>query len=267
MPIDVATRITGLGQEEFHALDRQLMGIVFEVHNQFGRFLDEELYKQEIAARWVEANRGTAEREVRLSVIHETFRKDYRMDLLFNGGLMLEAKAADAIVPAHRAQGLNYLFLAGLNYARLVNLRPERVVHEFLSTRLTPEKRRRFKVVERDWQAMTDEGAWLCEKLTDLLNNWGAFLEASLYREAITHFLGGPEQVITKVPVYSDRRRVGEQPVHLLTQDTAFAITAVTANRAAMQEHQLRFLKHTPLRRIQWANLNHHEIEFTTLAK
>ena len=34
-----------------------------------------------------------------------------------------------------------------------------------------------------------------------------------------------------------------------------------------MREHQLRFLKHTPLKFIQWVNFNRHQIEFTTLAK
>src|SRR6266550_4017428 len=44
MSIEVATEIRVLGQEEFHALDRRLMAVVFAVHNEFGRFLDEALY-------------------------------------------------------------------------------------------------------------------------------------------------------------------------------------------------------------------------------
>ena len=110
MSIEVATEIRVLGQEEFHALDRKLMGVVFDVHNEFGRFLDEALYKREIAARWLDAGLGTAEREVRITVTHASFRKDYSMDLLLNHGLMLEAKVAEAIVAAHLTQGLNYLF-------------------------------------------------------------------------------------------------------------------------------------------------------------
>src|SRR5215510_5561805 len=113
MPIKVATEIQVFDQEHFHSLDRHLMRIIFDVHNEFGRFLDEALYKSEIAARWTAVGHGTAEREVRISVTHETFRKDYSMDLLFNRGLMLEAKAAEALAGAHRAQGLNYLFLTG----------------------------------------------------------------------------------------------------------------------------------------------------------
>lgn len=137
MPINVATEIQAFNQEQFHALDKKLMRIVFDVHNEFGRFLDESLYKSEIATRSIAAGLGSAEREVQISVTHETFRKEYAMDLLFNHGVMLEAKVAEALAGAHRTQGLNYLFLTGMQHGRLANFRPERVEHEFLSTHLT----------------------------------------------------------------------------------------------------------------------------------
>lgn len=267
MPIDVATEIRVFEQEEFHALDRNLMRIVFDVHNEFGRFLDEELYKREIAARWIDAAPGIAEREARITVTHESFRKDYLMDLLFNHGLMLEAKVAESVAPMHRTQGLNYLLLTGMRHGRLVNLRPERVEHEFLSTQLTPEKRRQFEIADLDWRTSNDGCAWLREKLIALLNDWGAFLEVALYRDAIVHFLGGLERVVRSVPVHSGVRLLGEQPVHLLTDDTAFAFTAVITDRSPKRKHQIRFLAHTPLRFIQWINFNRHRIEFTTLAK
>ncbi len=148
MPIQIATEIFALSQAEFHELAAKLLGIVFEVHNQFGRFLDEALYKSEIAARWETAGLGTAASEVQINVSHETFRKSYSLDLLFNHGLLLEAKVAEALISAHRSQGLNYVFLAGMQHALLVNLRPERVEHEFLSTTLTPAERRKFSFVD-----------------------------------------------------------------------------------------------------------------------
>jgi GxxExxY protein len=267
MPIEVATKIEVFDQEEFHALDRKLMRMVFDVHNEFGRFFDEVLYKRELAARWLAAKLGAAECEARISVTHESFRKDYLMDVLFNHGLMLEAKAAEALAPAHRAQGLNYLFLTGMQHARLVNFRPEQVEHEFLSTRLTPARRRQFQVVDLDWRTVNPESSWLREKVITVLTDWGAFLEVTIYRDAITHFLGGSERAIRPVPVQSGECLLGQQPVHLLTDDTAFAFTAVTADRSSMAEHQIRFLKHTPLRFVQWVNFNRHQIEFTTLTK
>ena len=267
MPIEVATEIQMLGQEEFHALDKNLMGVVFDVHNQFGRFLDEALYKVEIAARWLAAGFDSVEREVRVSATHESFRKDYSMDLLFNHGLLLEAKVAERLVAKHDAQTLNYMFLCGMNHARLVNLRPEKVEYKILSTGLTREARQRFTVADDGWRSVNHESARLREYVLALLQDWGAFLEITLYREAVIHFLGGPSQVIRPVEVQSRGKMIGAQSVHLLTADTAFAFTASVSNQEAMRDHQMRILQHTPLRFIQWVNFHHDRIEFTTLSK
>src|SRR5664279_5317794 len=121
MPIEVSAGIEVCGEEEFHALDRRIMGVVFEVHNEFGRLLDEDLYKSEIAACCVALGLHPTEREVRIRVRHESFIKDYFMDLLFCGSFMLETKTAERLVAANRAQALNYLLLAGLKHGRLVN--------------------------------------------------------------------------------------------------------------------------------------------------
>lgn len=51
MPIQVTREIRVLNQQEFHALHHRLLGIIFEIHNEFGRLLDEVLFKREIAAR------------------------------------------------------------------------------------------------------------------------------------------------------------------------------------------------------------------------
>lgn len=267
MPIEVTTEIQVFNQPEFHALNAKLLRIIFDVHNEFGRFLDEALYKSEIAARWADGGLGTVQREVQINVSHETFRKSYFMDALFNRGLLLEAKVAETLTSKDSSQGLNYMFLAGLKHSLLVNLRPERVEHEFLSTTLTQAERRRFSLVDAGWRAVNGESGLLREKLGALLEDWGAFLDVNLYREAIAHFFGGAERCVGVVPVYSGARLLGRQAVHFLTQDAAFSFTALPRNRAAMEDHQRRFLKHTPLKFIQWVNFNRHNIEFTTLAK
>ena len=267
MPIEVTSEITVLDQPAFHVLTAKLLRIIFDVHNEFGRFLDEALYKTEIAARWAAAGWGPVAREVQVKVVHGTFRKSFFMDALFNHGLLLEAKVTETLASSHRLQGLNYMFLAGLKHSLLVNLRPERVEHEFLSTTLTPDERRRFSFVDAGWSAVNDKSRVLREKPGELIADWGAFLDVNLYREAITHFLGGTERVVGPVPVYSDNRLIGNQTVHFLTADTAFAFTALPRNRPAMEEHQRRFLKHTPLQYIQWVNFNRHSIELTTLTK
>ena len=266
MPIEVSTMIQACDQEDFHALDRRIMGVVFEVQNEFGRLLDEELYKCEIAARCVASGLEPAEREVRIRVRHEGFVKDYLMDLLLGRGFMLEAKVAERLVAAHRGQSLNYLLLAGLKHGRLVNLRTERVQHEFVSTTLTPEERRRFSVVAGDWVEMNAESRQLKAKTIELLEDWGAFLDVNLYREALVYFLGGAGPVCQTVEVFSGSRRVGTQNLNLLNEDTGFALTTKQQDAGTMRDHLGRLLEHTRLKAIQWINLNRHRAEFTTLS-
>jgi len=267
MPVEVATRIQPCDQEEFHALDRRVMGIVFEVQNEFGRLLDEELYKCEIAARYAAIGLEPLEREVRIRVSHRDFVKDHFMDLLVCHGYMLEAKVAERLVAAHRAQSLNYLLLAGLKHGRLVNLRTERVQHEFVSTTLTPEERRRFSVVAGEWVEMNAESRQLKARMIELLEDWGAFLDVNLYREALVHFLGGSGSVCKAVEVFSGSRRVGTQNLNLLNEDTRFAVTTKPEGAGAMREHLWRLLDHTRLKAIQWINLDRHRVEFTTLSR
>lgn len=267
MPIDLGTGVHIFDQDEFHALDRRVMGVVFAVHNEFGRLLDEALFKRAIAQRCSDQGIDPVAQEVRIQVTHETFRKDYFIDLLFGQGVMVEAKTAETLSPSHRAQSLNYLLLAGLKHGRLINLRPERVQHEYISTTLSPAERRQFKVVDNGWREPDEASAWLKHKCIELLQDWGAFLEVSLYREAIVHFLGGPTVACPAIGIFDGVRLLGHQSVCLLTKDTIFACTAVTHALDQIWEHQRRFLSHTQMQRVQWVNLNRAQIEFCTISK
>jgi hypothetical protein len=100
-----------------------------------------------------------------------------------------------------------------------------------------------------------------------LLEDWGAFLDINLYREALVHFMGGATIVCRPVEVLSSSRVLGNQKLNLLTDDIAFALTTKQEDVGAMREHLLRLLRHTRLRAIQWINMNRHTIEFATLAK
>ncbi len=73
MPIEVATPIQPCDQETFHALDRRVMRVVFDIHNEFGRLLDEDLYKCEIEARCSAIGILPTEREIQIRVTHQSF--------------------------------------------------------------------------------------------------------------------------------------------------------------------------------------------------
>jgi hypothetical protein len=51
MPIACAEKIVAATREEFHRIDEILLGVSYDVHNEFGRFLDEKVYQREIAWR------------------------------------------------------------------------------------------------------------------------------------------------------------------------------------------------------------------------
>ncbi|MBM3888579.1 MAG: GxxExxY protein, partial [Verrucomicrobia bacterium] len=140
MPILISIPITVFDQESFHAVDKVATGCAFDIHNEMGRYLDERLYQIELTARL--RDRGlTVVREMKITLTLDGFSRDYYVDLLVNGGVIIETKTAETLTPAHRAQVLNYLYFCGLFHATLLNFRTERVQHEFVSTTLTPEQR------------------------------------------------------------------------------------------------------------------------------
>jgi len=266
MPITTSVPIAVLDQESFHEVDRIATGCAFDIHNELGRYLDEPLYQAELAARLSDHKLSVA-REMKISLSLDDYARDYYVDLLVDGGVIIETKAVEALVPAHRAQTLNYLYLCGLSHATLLNFRPERVEHEFVSTRLTPASRRRLSWNLDQWKPLTKRCKILHASLVRVLAEWGSGLDPALYRDALTHFLGGEAKVIRAVEVVSAKRSIGAQSVHHLTSDVAFSVTASLHRPAAVLEHQHRFLRHTRLRAIQWVNLNRQAVTLCTIQR
>ncbi len=48
MPVNHNVRIMPVSEDEFHLLDHKIMGIVFSVQKDLGRFCDEKIYQNEI---------------------------------------------------------------------------------------------------------------------------------------------------------------------------------------------------------------------------
>ena len=264
MPIHPTKPIRVFDQESFHQVDRQVTGMAFDIHNEFGRYLDESLYKGELARR-CRANGLEVHPELEIVVSLDDFVKRYFADHLVNQGVIIESKAASALSPAHIGQTLNYLFLCGLHHGSLLNFGSERVERRFVSTRLTAAARHNYECVDSQWDPLTARCEDMLELMHQLLNEWGAFLDPLLYRDALAHFLGREEPILQEIPVHSDGEWIGTQEMHMLTHNVAFSVTASTHRPESVLEHQRRFLRHTSLRAIQWINLNHHKIEFRTI--
>ncbi len=267
MPIEVDSEIRVLSETEFHALAHDVMGIVFGVHNSFGRLMEEDIYKRSICHRCESAKIVPAQREVEVRVRHQDFVKSYFMDLLLACGLMVEAKTVEQLNATHRAQALNYLLLTGMQHGLLINFRSGKVQKEYISTLLNLAERRRVVVDESNWQEVNDASRRLKLLVLALLADWGAFLQLSLYREAIVHFFGGPTVALQRIPIYENDAVLGTHEICLVADDTALALTALQEGRDLMKGHLHQFLRHTRLTCIQWINLHHHDITFSTLTR
>lgn len=266
MPITLQFPVTAYDQGSFHTINEQVMGMSFDIHNEFGRYLKEALYRNELARRCRAAGLH-AESEFRIAVSLDDFEKLYFVDLLVERGVVIETKTVSALMDVHKGQTLNYLFLCELHHGTLLNFRTDRVQHQFVSTRLDHKLRQRYKLDVTLWTSLSPECIRMKDALTRCLKEWGAFLDPNLYRDALTHFFGGHEKVVREIPVLSDREIIGTQEMRLLTNDIAFTVTASTHRPDIVLDHQQRFLKHTPLSAIQWINLNHDTIELRTVAK
>lgn len=77
MPITRATETIRPTQSEFGQIAYEVMNCVYAIHNEFGRFFDETVYKQELADRM-----SGMELELPVTVSYGSFSKLYRLDVL-----------------------------------------------------------------------------------------------------------------------------------------------------------------------------------------
>ena len=100
----------------------QLMGAAFEVYNQLGYGMAEEIYQQsleiELSLREIPFQ---SKRE--LDVFYKDRRLDthYRPDLVVYGAIIVELKAISDLAPDHEAQLFNYMRIARQQVGYLVN--------------------------------------------------------------------------------------------------------------------------------------------------
>jgi len=74
-----------------------------------------------------------AEQQVPIKVtFHGQIVGDYIADILVEDSIIIELKAADKIIPIHKAQVLNYLKATGLKLAILLNFGNDSLEHERL---------------------------------------------------------------------------------------------------------------------------------------
>ena len=208
MPIYVAADIRRMEEEEFKVRTYEVMRHVFDVQRELGRLLHEKIYQREIAFRVPDA-----QCEVAVDVRFEDFCKTYYLDLLVGGGAIFELKAVESLVDRHRRQLMHYLFLTGLSHGKLVNLRTERVGHEFVNNVLTRGDRTEFSVDCAEWEEI--DGTRLKDRTKDLLADWGTGLDLGLYEEAAAYLCGQPPEIETDVEIRLGNHMLGVQRMRL----------------------------------------------------
>lgn len=266
MPIHCPVQIKSLDAAAFDARDYRVMGHAYASQNELGRLCDECAYQADLKARLRADGFHSVLTEIPVTVTHWDFAKKYYLDLAADDALY-ELKTDVALSSEHDAQLLNYMFLLGIPRGKLLNFRPAKVQGRILATKLTPELRRQFTIVRERWQELSPACASLHETLGELLRDWGAFLEMGLYQEALVHFLGGAGKVEHQVQLSRNAVDLGRQRMLVHAPDIAFRLTAVTEDQQYVESHIRRLLALTNLKAIQWINLNHAQIEFTTIQK
>ena len=263
MPVVINHPIKVLSEQEFHDLDYRIMKLAFQTHNDLGRFYDEKIYQNKLIELCRE-NNITIDSEVKIELMHGSFKKSLFIDLLIESSFVYELKASKAIAASHRVQTLGYLFLTGTSHGKIINFRLPSVEHEFVSTTLTPLARRDLFIVD-DFDSGSSAAKQLKESTIELLRDWGAYLDTDLYKEALCHLTGNGTDIVQPVEIKSTTSVLGKQNIPLIGLEESFCVSSMRNGKGVYQTHLQRFLAHTPLKKLHWINLNNSTVEFKTL--
>lgn len=109
-------------EDDFNDLTSRVIGAAIEVHRELGPGLLESVYEYCLAKEM--RSRGIHfDQQVELPVYYkgEMLDKQFFLDVLVEGEVVLELKAIESIAPVHEAQLLSYLRLSGKRLGLLIN--------------------------------------------------------------------------------------------------------------------------------------------------
>ena len=107
---------------EYDNITSIIIGSAIEVHKELGPGLMESVY--EVCLEKLLLRHGLkVERQVKLPVFFKGKKldKDFYIDMLIEGEIVLELKCVDEILPIHEAQLLTYLKLSGNKIGLIIN--------------------------------------------------------------------------------------------------------------------------------------------------
>src|SRR5436190_10590717 len=151
MPIHCPVQIKYLDAIAFETLNYRVMGHAYASQNELGRLCDECAYHADLKARLLADGFKSVLTEIPVTVTHRDFSKKYFLDLIVDDALY-ELKTDSSLVAEHEAQLFNYMFMIGIQRAKLLNFRPAKVQGKIIATSLTQEQRRRCSTVAERWE-------------------------------------------------------------------------------------------------------------------
>jgi GxxExxY protein len=102
-----------------------VIGAFYAVYRELGHGFLEAVYENSMVLALRDAGVGVLQ-QVPIDVYFRGHRVgEYRADLMIPGRLLIEVKAAEALVPAHETQLLNYLKATGIPIGLLFNFGPK----------------------------------------------------------------------------------------------------------------------------------------------
>jgi GxxExxY protein len=115
--------------ERAHELSREVIGAGVEVHRILGPGLLESIYekclRRELELRGMSVLR---QQQVEINYKGFVFSEELRFDLLVEGCLLVEVKAAQEVHPINKAQLLSYMKLLDVPLGLIMNFHEERLV-------------------------------------------------------------------------------------------------------------------------------------------
>lgn len=109
-------------QELYQQEGYDFMAACFEVYNELGHGFLEEVYQESVEIELTDRNIPfVSQPKLQLFYKDKPLRKTYEADLIVIGEIVIELKAAKALLPEHEAQLINYLRATKKRVGYLVN--------------------------------------------------------------------------------------------------------------------------------------------------
>jgi len=113
-------------------ITEKIIGVFYEVYNELGHGFLESVYEQSMAIALSEAGLQVVQQAPIAVHFRGRMVGDFRADLLVNGQVIVELKAARTIESAHEAQLMNYLRATKIEVGLLMNFGPKPEFKRFI---------------------------------------------------------------------------------------------------------------------------------------